>query len=492
MSGLMRRLSEVAKHLVYPGSIATTGWPRVRAQCEVMGIRFEGWQDGLGMLALGKDAAGVYAASVGGVFLSIPRQVGKTYLVGAMCLAVCVLTPGLTVLWTAHRKPTAMMTLEKLKSMCGRKKVRPHVLGIKTGNNEGSITFRNGSKILFGAREQGFGRGYDEVDVEVFDEAQILTVKALEDMIPAANQSRQPSGALVFYMGTPPRPSDPGEVFAAARRDALSGSSEGTVYVEMGAPDDVDVKAWRPTMQGVDWDMIAAANPSFPVHTSKVAVLRMIKQIPSPASWRREALGVWDEAGLDVLRVVEPRLWAGLATSSPPLDGRLGYGVRFRGDTVTLAACLVPDEGAAHVEVVVQQSLVAGVEWLADWINDRREQRPMVAVDGREGVELLTAALARRRFPSRLVAALNTSQAIAAHSLMLNAVRQGELSHLDQPALNAAVRVAGRRDIGSQGGWGWEAIDDDGDVRPLEAATLAHWAGLNAPSRTGGRRVVVG
>nr|MCW1092242.1 hypothetical protein [Streptococcus anginosus] len=67
----------------------------------------------------------------------------------------------------------------------------------------------NGSRVLFGAREQGFGRGFAEVDIEVYDEAQILTERALDDMLPATAVSKI---GLVIYMGTPPRPGvDPGE-----------------------------------------------------------------------------------------------------------------------------------------------------------------------------------------------------------------------------------------------------------------------------------------
>jgi hypothetical protein len=53
--------------------------------------------------------------------------------------------------------------------------------------------------------------------VLIFDEAQILTDNALDDMIPATNQSRQPTGALLLFMGTPPKPTDPGEVFRRMR-----------------------------------------------------------------------------------------------------------------------------------------------------------------------------------------------------------------------------------------------------------------------------------
>ncbi|MBK0296370.1 DUF853 family protein, partial [Bacillus sp. S34] len=68
-----------------------------------------------------------------------------------------------------------------------------------------------------------------------FDEAQILTEKALEDMVAATNQSRFPAGALLFFMGTPPRPTDPSEAFKLRRREALAGETEDAVYIECSA-----------------------------------------------------------------------------------------------------------------------------------------------------------------------------------------------------------------------------------------------------------------
>jgi hypothetical protein len=138
-------------------------------------------------------------------------------------MLMCILFPGYKVVWTAHRTRTATNTFRSLQRMAKRKKLWPHILHIRTANGEQEIAFRNGSVIMFGAREQGFGRGFDEIDAEVFDEAQILTVKALEDMVAATNQSRHAHGALLFYMGTPPRPVDPGEAFAEKREKALAG-----------------------------------------------------------------------------------------------------------------------------------------------------------------------------------------------------------------------------------------------------------------------------
>jgi hypothetical protein len=54
-------------------------------------------------------------------------------------------------------------------------------------------------------------------------------------MVAAANQSQQEAGALLFFMGTPPRPSDPGEEFTNRRSKALSGRNKNIVYVEFSA-----------------------------------------------------------------------------------------------------------------------------------------------------------------------------------------------------------------------------------------------------------------
>ena len=166
------RLSEVARHLCLPEGIEITGFPAVRDRCAQFGITFDPWQDALGRAALGKRADGSYAASVGSVVVSIPRQTGKTYLFGWLVFALCTLIPNLTVVWTAHRTRTSDETFAKMRSMAMRKKVAPYILRRpRSSNGQQAIEFKNGSRILFGAREQGFGRGFDMVDILVLDEA---------------------------------------------------------------------------------------------------------------------------------------------------------------------------------------------------------------------------------------------------------------------------------------------------------------------------------
>lgn len=290
------RLSEVARHLVIPEGIVSSGWPAVEARCNEFGDAFDEWQRGLGQVVLGKRADGIYAATVGGVTLSIPRQVAKTWWVGRVVVGLAVEFPGLRAVWSAHRTRTSTNTFRSLWGYVTRPQVAPHIQDVRRANGEQEIAFTNGSLLMFGAREQGFGRGFDRVDIEVFDECQILTNKALEDMIAATNQSAHPHGALLFFMGTPPRPVDPGEVFKARRKEALDLIPEGTgpgevvaagdaVYVECSADqnaDPDDVAQWR------------KANPSYPHRTPHRSMLRLRKNLPDVESWMREALGVWD------------------------------------------------------------------------------------------------------------------------------------------------------------------------------------------------------
>lgn len=287
MTATTPRLSEVAKHLVIPASIETSVYPRVERRLATVGVAFDRWQQGFGSAALGCRADGRYAATIGGVVASIPRQVGKTFTVGHLLLGLAAEFPGMRIIWTSHHARTTTNTFRSMQGMVTRKKFLPLLApnGIRVANGEQEIRFRNGSIIMFGAREHGFGRGLDAIDVLVFDEAQILSLKALEDMVPAANQSRHVHGALVFFIGTPPRPTDDGEAFAAKRRAAITGASDDQMYVEIAADDEADLE---------DRKQWAKANPSYPHRTPLEAMLRMRQNIPDDDSWRREALGLWD------------------------------------------------------------------------------------------------------------------------------------------------------------------------------------------------------
>lgn len=457
------KLSELARVVVAPNGITSTGWPAVRDKCADLGITFRPWQHGAGRLILAKRDTGRYAAEIGGTGMSIPRQVGKTFLVGAIVFALCLLRPGMTVIWTAHRLRTSEETFKKMQGFARRKKIAPHVLKVTLGSGEESIEFRNGSRILFGARERGFGRGFDEVDGLIFDEAQILTDNALDDMIPATNQSRQDCGALMLFIGTPPKPTDPGEVFRRMRTEALAGEDVDTGWIEFGAdPDYVPTPKPAP-LRPSDWAQVTKANPSYPADTPREAILRMRKKLADD-SFIREGLGIWDEdaAGGGALDVA---LWKDLADPDAPRGDMVAFGADVTEDrTAWLAVAWTREDGATQVMLA----------------NDGQPLRPVdLAVEG----ERLTSTWGGVIVPPKafeddleqagaVIHKLAAGGFTAGCGMVADRVTAGTIRHGNQAALNDAVKAAKWRSAGTGGERAFQ-LKDFPEVGPLAAVVRA-------------------
>lgn len=485
------RLSEVARHVVIPEGIVASLWDDVVDVCGELGDEFDIWQDGLGQVALGLREDGSFAATVGGVVLSIPRQVAKTFLVLRIVFALCVLFPGLNAIWTAHRVSTANSAFRSLVGLATRPGASRYVSKILTGD-ELTIEFRNGSRMRFGARAQNFGRGETQVDVEVFDEAQILRPDTLEDMVPAANQAKIPHGALLFFMGTPPRPKDEGEEFAARRTEAIADKPEGVVlergdmvYVECSA----DPTCGRPGGPDLmDVAQIKKANPSFPKRTPWMSILRMRKNLKDDDSWRREALGVWDELEA-AARVFPLDTWNDLRVAPPSSGGTTAFGVKFSldGARVALSVALLPDGGGTvYVECLGVAPLSEGTAWMVEQFAAQGRRGPAVVVDGKSGAGDFVNSLLSAGVPSKRIVVPSVEEIVTAHAGMLSAIYSGDVQHSGQPGMDAAVKAAGKRKIGNAGGWGIESVIPGGDVVALESAILARH-GLTSMKHKGNR-----
>lgn len=472
------RLSEAARHVVIPEGIVTTGWPVIEQRLSEMGVRFDPWQQGLCQVALGKDAAGKYAATVGGITMSIPRQVGKTFMVGSLLIAMCIEFPGLKVVWTAHHLRTSTNTFRSMQSMVKRKRVMGHLApnGIRTANGEQEIKFRNGSMIMFGARSQGFGRGFEEVDVEVFDEAQILTEKALEDMIAATNQAKHAHGALLFFMGTPPRPTDPGEAFSNKRRKALAGQLKNGVYVECSAdPECAD----KPELLD-DTDQWLTANASYPDRTPHESMLRLRENLPSDDAWRREGLGVWDEFNDSRPSIFGKGNWEACATQEdkPASPAAIGVAVSVDRLYASIAAAsmveVLQDESDPESEPVERPFVAAvdrrpGIGWLVAEVKRIQDEHDcMVVIDEKGPTKDLLKDL---EDADVAVEARTLDEYAEACSRLFDKVQAGAVLHPASSELDAAVAGAVWRTVGDRQVWGRRK--SEADVSMLEAATLA-------------------
>lgn len=206
----------------------------------------------------------------------------NTHTVVSVMFGLCIEHPGLLAIWTSHHVKTNSETFQAVQSYCKRERIKPFIKKVYLGSGDEAVEFANGSRILFGARERGFGRGIPGVDVLMSDEAQILTQRAMQDMLATMNTSRL---GLHMYVGTPPKPTDNSEMFVAMRREATSGEATDIAWIECGADDDIDdiddVEQWM------------KANASCPHRTPVVSIQRLRRRLDDDG-FRREALGIWD------------------------------------------------------------------------------------------------------------------------------------------------------------------------------------------------------
>ena len=466
------KLSDLTQHLVAPKGVVSTGWPSVAKKCASMGITFRSWQPDVGRLILAKRADGKYAATIGGTGLSIPRQVGKTFLVGAIVFALCLLRPKLTVIWTAHRLRTSEETFKKMKAFAKRKRIAPFIKQIRSGSGEEEIEFRNGSRILFGARERGFGRGFDEVDVLIFDEAQILTENALDDMIPAANESRQETSALLLFMGTPPKPKDPSEVWMRMRSEALTGEDDDTGWVELGADLGYQFTPLPAPLSEKDWKQIAKANPSYPTTTPREAILRMRKKLGTE-SFRREGAGIYDDDQVPIID--ELAAWPSRVTKyKAPKPAALAVASDPDQVWLSLGAASVEAKRQVKRKTVKRRHLGSvlrvRVDQRAHFVSEVKriqDQRDVpVVVDTKGPASFVLTDLEDAGVN---VTKVGLEDKIQADADLCDAVRLGTVEHGDYPELNAAVRAAGWRKVGDRRA----LARTGGDISTLEAVALA-------------------
>ena len=454
-----------ARYAIKPEGIVATAWPRVKATCRNIGWRFDPWQDATGRLILAKKEGGKWAADLS--ILSIPRQVGKSYLLGCIIFALCLLNPKLRVIWTSHHTATTEEMYEAMKELAAHKRVAPHVIKcIALQGSRWRIQFRNGSRIDFGARSQGFGRGKAKVGLLVLDEFQHITSRALANLAPTTNTADNP---LILCAGTPPGPEVSGEAFTMRRKAAIDGLANESVYVEFSADQDADLDDRR------QW---SKANPSFPKRTQERALL-LLRKILEEDDFRREALGIWDEVSRHE-PIVAPSVWKALIDTGPDASvapSAIGVDMSHRGD-ISIAGCWVHEGRPPHVEELWRGTSVAdAVNYLvetADGIG--------IVIDSMSPASQMVPALIAAKRKVRRTTAGDMGNACLIFETYAN---NEALTHAGQDSVTKALKDACKRLIGDAGKWGLDRRDANSMIYPLVAVVLALLGAESVEQRSG-------
>lgn len=483
-------LVDIARHCVIPDDIAFTRYHELIApELPGMGVTLDRWQEDIWYAALGTrdDDDRTLSCDVMGVTLSIARQAGKTWGIMVGLIAICLSRPGTLVIWSSHHDRTSSETLTKIAGIVEKPAIRPKMrvqFPVVFTDDSRGVHFANGSRILFGARSAGFGRGFSEVDIQVYDECQNLKESALTDMLAAMNVSDM---GLAFFMGTPPRPQDVAlgvnEAFKRRRDRALEPMKRRPfkgIYVEFSpeSPEDVVADIDSPGF----WEKLSEANPSYGFRVGNSAIERLVENM-SPEDVMREVFGIWDKTN-ETLSVVPKETWKGLAAELDVLPDVAAFGITAtRSGWYWITACWCEGE-SAHVEIALgTQSEVEAMNFMSR----HATKRTPIKHDSTGAAKAFGEKLKQLNFRASVY---TQNEAGAGNALWLSLAEQRRLSHDGNPDLGAAVRGARRKDRAA-GGWMMVARSESFDIGPAISMSAAVYAAMTT-RRTSGSRATSG
>ena len=389
---------------------------------------------------MGRTEEDIWSAPTCG--LSVPRQNGKTLDTSGR-IASGMIMYSEWVFYTAHLQKTATETFMELKGLFETRGLKKYIKEIKSALGREQIILTNGGRVVFVARTRNGGRGLHG-DCLVFDESQELTSEQQASFLPAISASKNPQ---TIYLGTPPDENCSGNVFRKIRERAKNGESKSTAWTEFSVEkigDVTDRKRW------------AECNPALGRRMTETTIAAECEQMDED-TFARERLGWWSPIAKDqVDYALDKEMWELCKSKDTKPDGKTAYGVKFSpdGTEVCLCGAVIDENGIARISFIDRKSTTQGMQWLANWLNQRYSKACCVVIDGRNGVDVLIDKLQDTwKFKNSIIKA-STKDVIAAVSTLSNEVSERTVTWYElQEDLNDSATTSIKRPIGA--GWGF-------------------------------------
>ncbi len=411
--------------------------------------------------------------------LDVPRQNGKNAameIYELYRLAVC----GWHILHTAHRVKTVKKAFNRLAKYFTddrHPELKRLVASIRRTNGEEAIYLTNGGSIEFIARTNGTARGFDDIQLVVYDEAQELT-DTQYDAIAYTLSASATGERQIIYMGTPPNERSAGTVFARTRKAVLDGGLQKMSWNSWSA----DALPPADSKFADLVDEIYASNPSMGYQLDmSYTEAEFAGAKGNMSGFAHERLGWW--SGGSAMSAISDRLWyeTAVPTTLVPKRGKKAFGVKFSpdGSTVSLCACRLQEDGTGYVELIGVCRDAAWMPWVAGILCTEQmvDTTAAIAVDGASGAGALLARLAED-YPAQALWRVGTRNMVEASAMFEQALMDRTIAHWDggparaQEMLDESALTVMRRPIGRDGGWGYGGDNST----PIEAAVLAFWA----------------
>lgn len=439
---------------------------------EACGIILDPWQKYVLARSL-RRRDGKWAAFE--VALVLARQNGKNELLVARELVGLFLLEEELLIHAAHEFATSLEAFRRLAQIVENTdwlldKVKNGRRGIKRSHGEEGIELVSGQRIAFKTRTKGGGRGFSG-DFVAFDEAMIFPEVSLSAIMPVVSAQPDPQ---IWYTGSAVDQSrnENGVVLARLRERGIAGKDPSLAYFEWSAPFD--------NPDDVPWDRLdfeertADGNPALGYRISLEHVTNEYRSMDR-RSFAVERWGVGDWPDLDELGSVIP-----LGSWDPLFEERsllqdpvcFAFDLSPNRETASIAAAGKRPDGLIHLDLVEQRR---GTGWIAARMRELAEKwaPAMIVTDdvgpGGSLVPELEAAGVQ-------VVRVKTNDATEACGLLVDAIDQRRIRHLGRQELRSAIKAADKRNVRDR--WLWDRKGSVGDITPLVAVTLAHWAAL--------------
>lgn len=412
------------------------------------------WQKFITDAILAKNEQGLWTHMNFGY--SVPRQNGKNEIV-AMRERIG-LEKGEKILHTAHRTSTSAAAFNRLVAILEESGLeeKTDFKSIKATGRE-SIELIDGGRIDFRTRTSTGGLG-ESFDLLVIDEAQEYTDDQRSALMYTIAASPNPQ---TIFTGTPPTPVSSGTVFTKLRESALFGSAEDTGWAEWSVEKQSDVR---------DKELWYQANPSLGLRVSERNVQAEVGD--DDIDFNIQRLGLWIQ--YNQKSAISENEWRELHVEKvPKLKGKLFAGIKygFDGTNIAMSIAVKTEDGKVFVEAIDCQSIRNGHAWIIKFLESANVQQ--VVIDGANGQVILSDAMKQAKLKTPILPTVK--EIIVANSTFEQALYQQTIVHKNQPSLYQVVTNCDRRNIGTQGGFGYRSQIEEHDIALMESMILAHW-----------------
>lgn len=398
--------------------------------------------------------------------LSVPRQNGKSEIFVARIIYGIIFRKA-SGLFTAQQQDTSDVVKKRVQEFFYN---NPHeeIFNLltprfrKKPTNYDFLEFIHGNVYKFKTRMRmsGLGNTNDEL---LNDEAAEMLDSHQATLTPTVSASKLKNPQII-YGGTPPTAETLGMVFERVRSAKLTdGAGAWTEWSVESITDKFDEKAWYDT------------NPSL-----GLALMHKVIAVETSMTnddFNRMRLGWW--AGTEDKRAISQTVWDSLITEKPKYDELFKpvYAVKFSPDrsSYTLTGAMPLEDGKVHVEVIKHGPMSDGFARISKFLIERWRDAAKIIIDGQTGAPILYEELIHGGVAKKKIILPTMKEVVAAHQFMKDGIDQENLSHFNQPLLNATVRITKERAFGRYGGFGWDSMSKHLSTSALDSATYAYW-----------------